>query len=171
MISYSQIEQTFDISKKGNEQMNYELLMLKNAIRMKKTANILTKELTLVAMRSYDTFNWRNGTMGQVEAISNISSQIDECLAFYNAVEKALLMLPKGYKALLVTVYFKNTDKEALAKKYGVSRSTVYRKLYSAREMFAQALGSLGCTKEWFTANYAHYDFINRLPYHKKSVK
>lgn len=148
--------------------MNYELLMLKNAVRMKKTANILTKELTLVALKSYDTINWRNGTMGQVEAISNISTQIDECLAFYNAVEKALLMLPKGYAALLVTVYFKNADKEKLAKKYGVSRSTVYRKLYSAREMFVRALCSLGCTEEWFTENYGHYDFIVRLPYRKR---
>ena len=135
---------------------------------MKKTANILTKELTLVAMNSYDTFNWRNGTMGQVEAISNISAQIDECLSFYNAVEKALLMLPKGYRVLLATVYFKNIDKVELAKKYGVSRSTVYRKLYSAREMFVRSLSSLGCTEEWFLDNYSHYDFIVRLPYHKK---
>ena len=148
--------------------MNYELLMLKNAIRMKKTANILTKELELVAMKSYNTLNWRNGTIGQVEAISNISAQIDECLTFYNAVEKALLIIPRGYSALLVTVYFKNTDKAELAKKYKVSRSTVYRKLYSAREMFMHALISLGCTEEWFTANYSHYDFIVRLPYHKK---
>ena len=151
--------------------MNYELLMLKNAVRMKKTANILSKQLTLVAMKSYDTFNWRNGTMGQVEAISNISAQIDECLAFYNAVEKALLMLPKGYSALLATVYFKNTSKEELAKKYHVSRSTVYRKLFRAREMFLRALISLGFTEEWFTTNYEHYDFIVRMPYHQNKRK
>ena len=148
--------------------MNYELLMLKNAIRMKKTANILSKELTLVAIKSYDTVNWRNGTMGQVEAIANISAQIDECLTFYNAVEKALLTLPKGYRVLLVTVYFKNADKVELAKKYGVSRSTVYRKLYAAREIFLRSLVSMGCTEKWFTSNYSHYDFIVRQPYHKK---
>ena len=147
--------------------MNYELLMLKNAIRMRKTANILTKELELIAMKSYDTFNWRNGTMGQVEAITNISSQIDECLAFYNAVEKALLILPKGNRMLLVTVYFKNIDKVELAKRYRVSRSTVYRKLYAAREMFLKALNSLGFTQDWFTENYAHYDMLMREPYHK----
>ena len=141
--------------------MNYELIMLKNAIRMKKTANILTKELKLVAMKSYDTLNWRNGTMGQVEAISNISAQIDECFTFYNAVEKALLMLPKGHAALLVTVYFKNVKKDELAKKYKVSRSTVYRKLYSAREMFANALVSMGFTEEWYIANYGHFDFTD----------
>lgn len=140
--------------------MNYELIMLKNAVRMKKTANILSKELTLVAMKSYDTFNWRNGTMGQMQAITNISTQIDECLTFYNAVEKALLMIPKGYATLLVTVYFKNTDKVELAKKYKVSRSTVYRKLYAAREMFLRALNSMGFTEQWFTENYAQYDFI-----------
>ena len=148
--------------------MNYELTMLKNALRIKKSADVLTKELKLLAMTSYNTLNFRNGTLGQVEAIADLSNQIDECLFFYTAVEKALLMLPKGYSVLLVTVYFKNKDKVELAKKYGVSRSTVYRKLYSAREMFLRALNSLGCTEEWFTANYGHYDFIVRLPYHKK---
>ena len=157
----------FDISKKRIDSMNYELLMLKNAIRMKKTANLLTKELEIIAMKSYDTFNWRNGTMGQVEAITNISTQIDECLTFYNAVEKALLILPKGYRALLVTVYFKNIDKMELAKKYKVSRSTVYRKLYAARELFLNALNNLGFTEQWFTDNYAHYDMLVCEPYHK----
>ena len=135
---------------------------------MKKTANILSKQLTLVAMNSYDTLNWRNGTMGQVEAITQISNQIDEYLTFYNAVKKALYMMPKGHAALLVTVYFKNSDKDSLAKKYGVSRSTVYRKLYAAREMFKCALNSLGCTEQWFNDNYSGYDFIDRLPYHKR---
>ena len=157
----------FHMFQQEGKQMNYELIMLKNAVRMKKTANILSKELSLVAMKSYDTFNWRNGTMGQVEAITNISVQIDECLDFYNAVEKALLMLPKGHAVLLVTVYFKNTAKEELAKKYKVSRSTVYRKLYTAREMFKDALISLGCTEQWFDTNYAHYDFVLREPNHK----
>ena len=140
--------------------MNYELIMLKNALRMKKNANILSKQLTLVAMKSYDTINWRNGTMGQVEAITNISKEMDDCLTFYNAVEKALLMIPKGYAALLVRVYFKNADKMSLAKKYGVSRSTVYRKLYTARDLFLRALVSLGFTEEWFGASYGSYDFF-----------
>ena len=140
--------------------MNFELIMLNNAMRMKNNANILSKELELIAMRSYDTTNWRDGTLGQIDEILKKSTQIDECLTFYNAVEKALLLLPKGYRALLVTVYFKHTDKLALVKKYGVSRSTVYRKLYKAREMFAEALSSIGCDERWFMSNYGHYDFI-----------
>ena len=140
--------------------MRYELAMLKNAVRMKKTANILTKELQLVALKSYDTLNWRDGTMGQVHAMSDIARQIDECNTFYNAVKKALLTLPKGYATLLVTVYFKNADKVALAKKYNVSRSTVYRKLYYARELFARSLNDLGFTEQWFNDNYGHYDLF-----------
>lgn len=148
--------------------MNFELIMLNNAIRMKNTANILTRELELTAMRSYDTTCWRNGTMGQIEEIVNFSTKIDECLAFYNAVEKALLLIPKTYRALLVAVYFKNTDKLSLAKKYGVSRATVYRKLYRARELFLQALVSIGCTEDWYNVNYGHYDFATCTTYHKR---
>ena len=147
--------------------MNYELIMLKNATRIQRTANILTKELELVALRSYDTTNWRDGTLGQIQAISEISSQIEECNIFCNAVKKALLMLAKGYRALLVTVYFKRSDIVNLAQKYAVSRSTVYRKLGHAREMFLQALNCLGYTEQWFTAHYGHYDFISSPTYNK----
>ena len=139
--------------------MNFELLMLNNAVRMKNTANILAKELELTAMRSYDTTNWRDGTMGQVGEIVRLSAQIDECVTFCNAVEKALRILPKPYRALLVTVYFKGVDKSYLAGKYGVSRSTVYRKLYKARELFKEALANIGCDEQWFNANYGHYEF------------
>ena len=147
--------------------MNYELIMLRNALRMKKNANILTEEMKLIALRSYSTFNWRDGTMGQVEAIAKLSRQIDDCNAFYNSVKKALYIVPAGYRALLVTVYFKNTDKQEIAKRYKVSRSTVYRKLLYARESFLSALNSIGCTEEWFMANYGELDFAERLPYHK----
>ena len=151
--------------------MKYELIMLRNALRMKKSAKILTEEMKLIVLNSYSTFNWRDGTMGQVEAIGRISQQIDNCNIFYNSVKKALLILPKGYRALLLAVYFKNVDKQLLANKYNVSISTVYRKLLYARESFVAALTSIGCTEEWFLANYGSLDFDERLPYHKHLKK
>ena len=149
--------------------MNYELIMLRNALHMKRNANILTEEMKLIALQSYSTLNWRNGTMGQVKEIARVSQQIDDCNTFYNSVKKALLIVPKGYRALLVTVYFKNVDKQEIAKRYGVSRSTVYRKLLYARESFLAALNSIGCTEEWFVSNYGELDFAKRLPYHKRA--
>ena len=148
--------------------MNYELIMLKNALRMKQNAKILTKEMQLVAMRSYDTFNWRDGTVGQIRAIGDYSEQIDRLVAFYNSVEKALFILPKGYRALLVAVYFKHEDKMDIAIRFRVSRATVYRRLYTARELFREALVSIGCTEQWFLDNYSNFDWIDRMPYRKK---
>ena len=148
--------------------MNYATIMLKNAIRMKASAKTLADEILRIALTSYDTVNWREGTMGQVEAISNLSAEIDECNSFYNAVKQALLSIPKKYAVLLVKVYFKRADKELLATKYGVSRSTVYRKLFAAREMFGKTLNLLGFTEDWFYEHYAHYDFITNEPYHKR---
>ena len=148
--------------------MNYELVMLRNALRMKKNANILTEEMKLIALRSYSTLNWRDGTMGQVAEIARISQQIDDCNNFYNSVKKALCIVPKGYRALIVAVYFKNVDKQEIAKRYGVSLSTVYRKLLYARESFLAALNSIGCTEEWFMKSYYEFDFTERLPYHKR---
>lgn len=151
--------------------MKYELIMLKNALRMKKNAKILTKEMQLLAMQSYDVLNWRDGTMGQIEAIGNYINQIDCLTEFYNSVEKALLIVPKGYRALLVEVYFKCTDKLLLAKKYKVSRSTVYRKLFTARELFRDALQSIGCDEQWFISNYSDFDWIDRMPYKRTRTK
>ena len=144
--------------------MNYELVMLKNALRMKQNAKILKKEMQLVALRSYDTFNWRDGTIGQVQAISEYSRQIDRLTTFYNSIEKALLVVPSGYRALLVAVYFRHKDKMELAKRYRVSRATVYRRLSTARALFREALISIGCDEQWFTTNYADFDWIDKLP-------
>ena len=134
--------------------MNYELIMLRNALRMKNCAENFRDELKHIALRSYDTFNWRDGTMGQIELMSSVSQKIEECLRFYEIVKSALLLIPKGYRALLIAVYLKEIDKKKLAKRYFVSLSTVYRKLKRARTSFSKALKSLGCSEEWFEANY-----------------
>lgn len=140
--------------------MNYELVMLKNAVRMKRSANILVKEMKILAMRSYDVANWRDGTIGQMQAIAELSQKIEHFNKFYSAVERALKLLSPALRALLVVVYIKNTDKKLIADKYKVSVSTVYRKLLTARERFRNALLSMGYDERWFKDNYDGYDWI-----------
>ena len=142
--------------------MNYELIMLRNANRLKKSAQMLTEEMKQIALKSYATTNWRNGTMGQVKAIAMISQQIDEYLTFYNSVKKALLITPVAQRALLVCVYVKRVDPMVIAQKYTVSRATVYRKLFYARKAFRLALTQLGCDEEWFNANFGGYDWNDK---------
>ena len=146
--------------------MNYELIMLRNALRMKRCAEKFREELEHIALTSYNTFNWRDGTMGQIEAMSDAYEKIEECQRFYEIVKNALLVLPKGYRALLVAVYLKKIDKKVLAKRFGVSLSTVYRKLCSARTSLLNALKSMGCDEEWFLAHYGEYEFEERLSRH-----
>ena len=144
--------------------MNYELIMLRNALRMKRCADKFREELQQIAMTSYNTFSWRNGTMGQIEAMARAQDRIEECMRFYESVKSALLILPKPYRALLVAVYVKHVDKSVIVKRYHVSLSTVYRKLFRARTAFANALRSLGCDEQWFTDHYGDYDFEERFP-------
>ena len=143
--------------------MNYELIMLRNALRMKSCAEKLREELQHIAITSYNTVNFRDGTMGQIAAMSQTQEKIEECQRFYEIVKSALLVLPKGYRALLVAVYLKRVDKKVLAKRYYVSLSTVYRKLCRARTSFLNALKALGCDEKWFLANYGDYEFEERL--------
>lgn len=144
--------------------MNYELIMLRNALRMKRCADKFREELEQIAITSYNTFNFRDGTMGQIEAISRSQQRIEECERFYEIVKSALIVIPKGYRALLVAVYLKRIDKKVIAKRYFVSLSTVYRKLCRARTAFLKALSAMGCDEAWFLANYGDYDFEERLP-------
>ena len=144
--------------------MNYELIMLRNALRMKRCAEKFKEELQHIALTSYNTCNWRDGTMGQIAAMSDAYEKIEECQRFYEIVKNALLVLPKGYRALLVAVYLKKIDKKVLAKRFDVSLSTVYRKLCRARTGFLNALKGMGCDEEWFLANYGEYEFEERLP-------
>ena len=144
--------------------MNYELIMLRNALRMKRCADKFREELKDIALTSYDTHCWRDGTMGQINAMARSQDKIEECLRFYEAVKSALLIVPAGYRALLVSVYIKRTHKDALAKRYHVSLSTVYRKLCRARVSFLKALESIGSDEQWFLNNYSDYEFEERMP-------
>ena len=144
--------------------MNYELIMLRNALRMKKCANRFREEMEHIALTSYNTLTWRNGTMGQIDAMASAQDKVEECQRFYEVVKNALLVLPKGYRALLVSVYLKRTDKNALAKRYRVSLSTVYRKLFQARTSLSNALKNMGYDEEWFLNTYGDYEFEERLP-------
>ena len=143
--------------------MNYELIMLRNALRMKSCAEKYREELQHIALTSYNTLNFRDGTMGQIAAISDTYQKIEECLLFYETVKNALLVLPKGYRVLLVTVYLKKVDKKVLAKRYDVSLSTVYRKLCRARTALCNALKNMCCDEHWFLDNYGDYEFEERV--------
>ena len=143
--------------------MNYELIMLRNALRMKRCAERFREEMEHIALTSYNTSTWRNGTMGQINAMASAQDKINECQRFYEIVKNALLILPKGYRALLVAVYIRKRDKSDLAKRFGVSLSTVYRKLFRARTSLCNALKSMGYDEEWFLANYSDYEFEERI--------
>lgn len=134
--------------------MNHELVMLRGALRMKQSAKDLNKTIRTLALKSYSTLNFRDGTMGQVEAICNYTEKRNSYLNFYNGVAKALKRTPKGYRALICEVYLRNTDKQSICQKYKVSLSTLYRYLSKARKKFRDSLNDLGYSENWLATNY-----------------
>ena len=149
--------------------MNYELIMLREAVRMKRSANVLKNEINLVAPRSYVSDNWRDGTIGQMLEICNLQRQIAVYEKYYDTVIRALKHVPKGYRALLVAIYLKNTDKEQIVQKYKVSVSTIYRKLCLARKLFLKRLYIIGCTESWFLDNFGDIDLHKQHQSRKKA--
>ena len=143
--------------------MNHELIMLRGANRMKYYAKSVSQEIMRIAVSSYSTMNYKNGTMGQVEAICQRAKVRDNCLLFYNALIDGLRRIPKGNRALLVAVYLKNADKSAICAKYKVSSSTLYRKLFVSRSLLRAELDALGYDEQWFRENFGYIDWIAEM--------
>ena len=147
----------------GGEQMNHELVMLRGALRMKQSAKDLNKTIRTLALKYYSTLNFRDGTMGQVEAICNYTEKRNSYLNFYNGVAKALKRTPKGYRALICEVYLRKTDKQSICQKYKVSLSTLYRYLSKARKKFRDSLNDLGYSESWLTTNYQSVPWVAEM--------
>ncbi len=143
--------------------MNHELVMLRGALRMKKSATRLTKVVNRMALKSFSTEKYRNGTMGQIQDICHYTEMRDKHLNFYSSVKQALSTTPKGYRALICEVYLKRTNKQNLCQRYKVSLSTLYRKLALARKSFKRQLDSIGCDQQWLIEQYGDICWVRDL--------
>ena len=66
--------------------------------------------------------------------------------------------MPKPQRALLVTVYIKNVGISTLCVKYGISTSTLYRRLFRARSILRSSLTRQGYDEHWFADNFGDLD-------------
>ena len=133
----------------------YETTVLKIFTRFYKTIRELETEKKQIALKSYDTSKWRDGTMGQIFAIGALNKQIEWYSNYCQSVRLALSGIDSGYRTLLVAVYVKGADRKHIAEKHGVSISTVYCKLERAKIAFRKSLERLGFTETWFAPYFA----------------
>ncbi len=143
--------------------MNHELVMLRGLGYCKKEIKRLNAECMCTALKSYDAETWKDGTLGQVQRMVQIALEREKFENYLTLVKQALSDMPKGYRALLVTVYIKNVSKEEICQRYGVSKSTVYRKLAKSRECFKNKLALLGCDEKWFCQMYGRTDWVGGM--------
>lgn len=143
--------------------MNHELAMLRGMKFCKNAIRGLTEECMNMALKSYMTDKWKGGTLEQLEKVKEIACKRDKFQLYLEFVRGALEEMPKGERALIVAVYLKGIPKEVIASRYGVSRSTVYRKLAKAREYFRNNLEVLGCTEQWLQETFADVDWLKAM--------
>lgn len=140
--------------------MNFEIIMLRNASRMKKNALAIAAEAKKLALGSYDTFNWRNGTMGQMMKVAQLAQKREKYDCFWMSVVRALNGISSCDRVLLVQIYFKHRSKQEIAKKYGASLSTVYRRVKDALRRFGSQLALMGCNEQWLAQNFPDFDWV-----------
>lgn len=138
--------------------MNYELIMLRSANRMKYCDKRISDEIRQIALTSYSVLNYRDGTMGQISLIADRAELRDKCRLFWQSLVEGLSAMPKQQRALLVTVYIKNVDISTLCVKYGISTSTLYRRLFRARSILRSSLTRQGYDEHWFADNFVDLD-------------
>lgn len=140
--------------------MNYELIMLNGAKRMKQAGN---DYLALAQKKALASFYDSATTSEQILKVAEQVQHADSCFAFHNFTLAALKSMRKGYRALMYKIYVKGEDKKLIAKKYGISLSKLYRALAKAKTEFCFELKKLGCDSVWFWNTYGEYDWIQRL--------
>lgn len=143
--------------------MNHELVMLRGIEYCKNSVKKLNEQCLRTALGTFSAESYREGTMGQARDLAEICIKRDKFCRLLELVKTALKNMPKGYRALIISVYIKKTPKEALCAKYGVSLSTVYRKLNLARECFKSKLLLLGCDEQWFADTYGNTEWVNAM--------
>ena len=127
-----------------------ELTVLKSIRHCKAIAKRLDEECKSMALASFCAVHFQNGTMGQMETIARCVCKRNLTEQYFQTVVDALNNMPRGLRALLLSVYVKNVSKSELCEKYKVSIASIYRKLALARKQFALNLCAQGAEEEWF---------------------
>lgn len=134
--------------------MKNELTALKSIRHCKAIAKKLDGECKKLALSSFCAYNFQNDTLGQMREIAQLVCKRDVTERYFQTVVDALTEMPRGYRALLFSVYVKNLSKADICAKFGVSVATLYRKLACARKLFAQNLQIAGADETWFVKIY-----------------
>lgn len=123
--------------------MNTELKILRQVNICRRNLRSLKKNILRESLESISTENFPGGTYG---LILHMLEQVEEkrrLERFLSEFRELFSQIPKGYRALLFNVYLKNIPCEAIARKFGVSVRTVYRKLCRARQAFGNRIKKL----------------------------
>lgn len=144
------------IEIKQGVKMNYELKLLHNLQAVGNAVSVLRRSARILAQHSYDTFGYRNGTLGQIAEIGGVLYLAEGLSDLWQTVKKALLLMPCKLRVLLMEVHVRHVAGKSIAEKYLVSPSTVYRKLSCARGVFREKLAEVGLSEEQFHRVLAH---------------
>ena len=137
------------------------VLRLPEAIGMCRKAYLnVAKRLALTAFLAGDG---HGETAVQFEQIGEYLCKSDLCGQFISRVAAAINVLPVKHASLIKSVYVRRTSPSAIAEKYGVSTSTVYRKLRVARKNFVNALTANGVTKQWLVDNFGEIPLVTKV--------
>lgn len=140
--------------------MKRELIMLREVKRVYKLSQSLTKQARYRAVKSYASFNVKNGTIGQIEEICRLIELRDDCLLFCAATSDALNAIDENSRNILKLYYLSRVSASSISCKLGITLSCVYNRLYAARLRFKNALDKFGYDDDWLRDNFSHIDFL-----------
>ncbi len=139
--------------------MTYEAEILIGASKMEALVRLCQEAYKNIAVHSYFTDFWRDGTMGQLETMENYQQMQNRFQKLIDVVQNSLSQMPKAYKNLLIQIYLLHAKKRNICKKYKITQQNLYGKIRKANMMFYDGLKKQGADYNWFKTTYSDIDF------------
>ena len=138
-------------------------LLLESTPRLCAEISHITKSVNKIALTSYNTTSWKDGTIGQIEEITQLMQRRDRLEDLVSRISTALSGVDKPLRQLLSQVYIVRRKPKELAQKYNVSPTTVYNKLSAGKKIFCANLKSTGVTCGWVKENFDDLPWLCKL--------
>lgn len=138
-------------------------LLLESTPRLCAEIAQLTDSVNKIALTSYNTTSWKDGTIGQIEEMTQRMQLRNDLAELRNYISTALSKVDKPLRQLLTQVYIIRRKPKAIASKYHVTPANVYNKLSAGKKIFCANLKSAGCTLSWIKETFSDVAWLCKL--------
>lgn len=129
------------------EKIDFDVAVIKLPNALAKCARAYRQVAARFALAAFSATEGESSS--QFGQIGELLAKSEACSLFCHRLKQALSSMREGEAKLVRRIFVQGMSVADIAAEYGVSLSTVYRKIALARKHFNKALDDVGLTKQW----------------------